>query len=999
MQVKGAPYKVRIGEAVIDWRSLSRFGAIRLIDVEWQSLDGQLFASLPEMDATLQLPNLLIGEVSLGSVTIYNPKLFLVRDEQGELKLGLEENSAVLSVQQLLASIPMISNQDKNTKTAIHLPFKHFAIENAYMQMTDINTGGKIISSPFSLRIGRDDKGIYGAMSMPFLRKDISKSTTTHYVEGTVQWTHETKESLAHLNFEHVPVDTICMITSCDLVREMKGEVSGTIALKFNKKRILENSDITLKITHALFDIPKWFPQPLDIREGVISAHLANNAEQWVVNEMNLTLPDTVMKVAGNGMKHTDGWAVQVSASLTSLPMNTLYKYWPLVLSSQSRAWVTTHITEGIARKATLEVSLQPQDFKSRFYPDHAIRSEIDAENLTINYLKDFPPATGVNSHVVFTGETMKATASTGKLLTGTMVDGSRIWIPNLNTPATPMEAKLKISAPARDGATLLALKPFAFEDALKLNPDTIQGTMNGEISLKFNAFGNNLDDTVNFDKVAYDYHGTLHDIAQTDLWGKLNLQTLDGTLRASNNVFTFKGVSQINNRELALDITQQQSGPMMVDVKGALDSKDFVAIGLPEIREVKSGKAVIDAQLEVRADDSIVKHASIDLTDLALDIPTITWKKAQNVKGTLKIQQLEKHDFAPHAYHFDIRADDLRASGSIATKDDEVVYISVPRLQTNLNDFSMLYEMKPSGKKITLSGNRLDASSNYDEAENTLLKNFPALDLQVDLNELVLSHASPVKHVKGHLFCDTLRCTSADFNGVVGKSNFIATISMVKEQRQFELSSGNAGDFLRAFDITDRVYNGSLNLKGTYDDKQNPAPFNGRLILEKFNLKNSQVLGKILSVGSFTGLANTLMGEGIYFTKLAASMIALGGKVTVKNGKASGSSIGLTMEGALDTATTVLNIKGVIVPANWINGFMGKIPIIGELAGGNGEGLVAFRYTVDGKYSNPQVSVNPLSGFTPGFLRNIFSIFDAPPPDELKDVQPEDFPSEKKNR
>jgi hypothetical protein len=91
--------------------------------------------------------------------------------------------------------------------------------------------------------------------------------------------------------------------------------------------------------------------------------------------------------------------------------------------------------------------------------------------------------------------------------------------------------------------------------------------------------------------------------------------------------------------------------------------------------------------------------------------------------------------------------------------------------------------------------------------------------------------------------------------------------------------------------------------------------------------------------------------------------------------------------------------MKGVIVPANWINGFVGKIPIIGMLAGGSDEGLVAFRYTVDGKYSEPDVSVNPLSGFTPGFLRNIFGIFDAPPPEELKDVQPEAYPSEKKKR
>ncbi|MFZ4125826.1 MAG: AsmA-like C-terminal region-containing protein, partial [Rickettsiales bacterium] len=491
--------------------------------------------------------------------------------------------------------------------------------------------------------------------------------------------------------------------------------------------------------------------------------------------------------------------------------------------------------------------------------------------------------------------------------------------------------------------------------------------------------------------------NGLLSGIRQPDLWCKLNLQALDGTLRASNSDFSFKGTSNIDDTKLNLDVAQQNSGPMVVGVKGTLGSKDFEGVGLPKMREIKGGNAVIDAQLEVGAKDAIVKRAAIDVTDLELDIPPITWKKAKGIKGTLNVEQMDKHAYAPHAYRFDIKSDDLRAAGEVATKDDEVVYVSVPRLQTNLNDFRVNYEVKPAGKEIRLSGKRLDASGSYDEEENTLLKDFPALDLQVDLDEFVLSQSGPTKQVKGYLRCDTQRCTSADFQGTAGKSDFSATINTVNGQRQLELKAGDAGDFLRALDISDRVYNGGLNLKGTYDDTQNPAPFNGRFIIDKFNLKNSQVLGKILSVGSFSGLANTLSGEGIYFDKLAATMIALGGKVTVKDGKASGSSVGLTIEGALDTATTVLNMKGVIVPANWINGFVGKIPIIGMLAGGSGEGLVAFRYTVDGKYSDPQVSVNPLSGFTPGFLRNIFNIFDAPPPKELKDVQPEDFPSEKK--
>src|SRR3546814_8703671 len=39
-----------------------------------------------------------------------------------------------------------------------------------------------------------------------------------------------------------------------------------------------------------------------------------------------------------------------------------------------------------------------------------------------------------------------------------------------------------------------------------------------------------------------------------------------------------------------------------------------------------------------------------------------------------------------------------------------------------------------------------------------------------------------------------------------------------------------------------------------------------------------------------------------------------------------------------------------------------------------SGEGLISVVYTVDGPTDDPDVSVNPLSALTPGFLRNIFT-------------------------
>lgn len=1000
LEGKNSPYRVTIADAVLDWGSLNRIGTIRLTRVEWESLDGQVFATLPELDATLSLPYLLIGNVSLRSVTINKPRLFLVRDEQGDVRLGLEESRALLTLEQFMA--PMMAPHEDDADEAdekklsddkmVRLPFRRFSIENAYMQMKDVKSGTTLISSPFSIRVGRDYAGAYASLSMPFLlEEENSKEATKHYIDGSAQWSRTTNEATAHLQFDKMPGYLPCMFVKCDPVTEVEGEFSGKVSLGFGRNFKLKDADIVVDTVNSKLTIPEYFAAPLEIKKGFASARVTDRGKHFVLNDLNLKLRDTNFMATGNAVKHKEGWSTQINAQAGPVPMKKLYKYWPITMAPDSREWVTTQITDGLARKATLAVTLQPQDFKQENFPDHFLVSEIDAENLTVNYLPGFPVVTGANGFVRFTGETMDAKVTSGTAMTGTAVAGSRVYIPNLNAPGTPMETDLTVAGPARDVATLLKLEHFAFDDALELNPETIQGDVQGHVKLNFDAFSGNPSGEINLDKVTYDIDGILKGIRQPKLWGKLDVQALDGTLKTTNKIFEFAGTSTVDDTALKLSAKQDSGGAMKVNLSGTLGQKELASVGLPDMPEVKSGKAAIDAELEVGAESTLINRADVDLTGLELNVPQLSWKKASGVKGDLSVRQTDK----PNTYKINVKADDLSADGEFATTSkSELAYLSIPKLKTAKNDFSLRYEEKNEVDYVTLKGKRVNAAGSYEKEENSLLADFPAIVLDVDVGEFVLAEAAPIRNLRGNLTCDKIRCTSAQFLGATGNSDFTATIGPVNGGRRFELKAGDAGEFLKALDITDRLFNGTLTMAGDYDDSQNPAPLNARLIINKFNLKNSEILGKLLSIGSLTGIANTLTGQGIYFDKLAATLISKKGKISIKDGKASGSSIGITIDGSLDTSTTNMKMKGVIIPANWLNSFVGKIPVIGMLAGGD-EGLVAFRYGIDGKYSDPQVSVNPLSGLTPGFLRNIFNVFDQAPPDELKDVEPEAFPSE----
>ena len=94
------------------------------------------------------------------------------------------------------------------------------------------------------------------------------------------------------------------------------------------------------------------------------------------------------------------------------------------------------------------------------------------------------------------------------------------------------------------------------------------------------------------------------------------------------------------------------------------------------------------------------------------------------------------------------------------------------------------------------------------------------------------------------------------------------------------------------------------------------------------------------------------------------------------------GTSLGLQAEGTVDLANDTLDLNGAVVPIYVLSNVIGNIPILGNILTNNQtEGLIAMRYKMRGPMNDPNISVNPLTVLTPGFLRGFFDIFKSAPP------------------
>ncbi|HIC80935.1 MAG TPA: DUF3971 domain-containing protein, partial [Kiloniellaceae bacterium] len=186
---------------------------------------------------------------------------------------------------------------------------------------------------------------------------------------------------------------------------------------------------------------------------------------------------------------------------------------------------------------------------------------------------------------------------------------------------------------------------------------------------------------------------------------------------------------------------------------------------------------------------------------------------------------------------------------------------------------------------------------------------------------------------------------------------------------------SDDLGALLRATNITDTIVGGSIRIIGSSAGPTPTHPISAKVVARDFVMVNAPALAKLLTVASFTGVLDILRGDGIGFEGMDGEFILDDGVATTELMRIYGPALGLTSKGKIDFDNDVIDLTGTVVPAYSVNSFIGNIPLLGPLlTGGEGEGLIAVVYGVKGGVDDPEVSVNPLSALTPGFLRNIFN-------------------------
>ena len=452
----------------------------------------------------------------------------------------------------------------------------------------------------------------------------------------------------------------------------------------------------------------------------------------------------------------------------------------------------------------------------------------------------------------------------------------------------------------------------------------------------------------------------------------------VDLTVSSTGGIWT--GAAQIAGGVFRFNASAPVKGLRRLNLSGSLDGHAIADLGLGP-QGLINGPASVSAVLDLGPDGVTSGHVDADLQRATVNAPFVTWRKPGGRAMAIGADFV-RHDGGIEITDMKGRGPGfgLSGQGQWNPKAGGVVRIADAKLEGAF-DGSLDLALDKSSQRLT-------ARARYFDARRLLQQGG-----QASAGGASNGHgAGPDKPL--HLDAEFAQVRVSD-QAVIRNVKILGDVGP-GERRQLEVGvNRDDGENLVALklypDASGMAFNGQVSdvgeaafvVFGRRSFRGGQASVTGRLVeggadmhveMTKVRLVRAPSLARILTVGSLHGLADTLNGAGIEFSKVVAPVSIRGARLSIGRARATGPAMGITTQGVIDADAHTVDLTGDIAPSYVLNSAMGAVPVVGNLlVSHKGEGMFGLTYSAKGAFEQPKIIVNPLSLATPGILRRIF--------------------------
>ncbi len=674
-------------------------------------------------------------------------------------------------------------------------------------------------------------------------------------------------------------------------------------------------------------------------------------------------------------------WLGRLNVHVDALQAQDLPAFWPPDVLRDTRRWVTRNITAGTAHDAQFSFDMSANGDLSHFQLQNA-QGQFSGDNLTLTWLRGAAPIEHLNGVFTLPGaDTAVITASAGETGGVALKSGSLV-ITDLTAKDQFGDLKLDLAGRVQDVLSVLAAPPLSLLDTTAPEIRGATGAARGSLAATI-PFKKNL----TLADVTLDIHADLTGVHMATPIPGISFSNGAVKLTTDGRTLSATATADLAGKPARVTMNQNfsRNGSQTLTIKGAAGPALWRAFGLDTPSSISSaaqGSAPFAFAVNGPPNGQQQAEVTADLTPVGLALPLLGWEKSPGSTGSLTARfTLHNGSLA------DIQSLDVQAPGFSVHGYSQGRLFTLQNAQIGRSEASGTLSVPATAGApwvLRASGAVLDLRRSGWKKAEAQAKAAPA------------KPAGPGAPWRASLSFQTLYVSKPPAPGLTnvsltasgqgytldhavgtaqGVSVLVAPVSA--SRRSLNIQGDDAGTLLRALDIYGNMRGGGLNLQAEYGG----APAEGVLKLSQARMVNAPGFIKVLQAATLYGVAEAVSGPGLLIDHATIPFTLDGDVLHLQGADAYSESLGFTASGTVNTSTDICNLATTIVPAYALNALLGKIPLLGHLfSAEKGGGLIAMRAHVQGPLDDPQVSVNPLSALTPGFLRGIFGLSGAKP-------------------
>jgi len=671
--------------------------------------------------------------------------------------------------------------------------------------------------------------------------------------------------------------------------------------------------------------------------------------------------------------------ALQLDGPITGIGTVTdVLDFWPVELADGAREWVEEGILGGRVTGGHLFLDLPVEALVAEQIDDELLALSFDFEGATAAFVSTMSPVTGARGSGTLFGNHFTVDVEAGELA-GLVLMSGYVDLPRLK----PKGAVARFGGEARgrvdDVLAFIDEPPLEFPSSYGIDPRSISGsgTMTFEITRPMLV-------DVPPEDIGFEVEGHFSGVSAPSMMEGLEVLDADVVVRASPDGLTaiaegFLGPAPAHlvwSEDFSDDVTNSTS----FHVEADFDGPAFDKLGIPA-RRFLSGVAHVTVDTRGVGFDIVDASVVADLTDAALRVPETDWTKPLGAPSDVRLTMTSTpsggrriHDAVLIAPGADIAGEvELSADGRL-----ESARFDRFNLDRIIDAAGTLERGEDGTLIVRIAGANVDARGVVSQLMNGDDEGLgAAFSITAGFDRATLGDGVVFADLSLDFEHNGVRAQALDFSAVGSAGPVTARIVERDDgERVFRLDAPDAGEVIDMIFGINSVRGGSLAVDAVLPalDAPEDAPTEARIIMRDFTLAEAPAVAQVLTLGSLQGLGNTLAGGGIRFSRLDAPVTLTPGRVDLREARASGQALGVTVSGSIDLENEVLDLDGVLVPAYGINSILGGVPVIGDIfVSRRGEGIFALTYSIDGPFAETRVFVNPLSALAPGFLRRLF--------------------------